>query len=56
MTYGYIRVSTKDQNLSRQYASMHEAGLTDEYIFADKQSGKNFSRPAYQKLDRKSVV
>ena len=48
--YGYIRVSTKDQNLNRQYDSMYEQGLTDEMIFADKQSGKNFARPAYEKL------
>lgn len=51
--YGYIRVSTKDQNLSRQYDSMHEAGLDDAHIFADKQSGKNFERPAYEKLMKK---
>lgn len=48
--YGYIRVSTREQNLSRQYDSMYAEGLTDEDIFADKQSGKNFSRPAYERL------
>ena len=48
--YAYIRVSTKDQNLSRQYDSMYAQGLDDSHIFADKQSGKNFSRPAYERL------
>ena len=50
MVYGYIRVSTEAQNLARQYDSMYKAGLTDEFIFADKKSGKNFERPAYEKL------
>ena len=49
-TYGYIRVSTKDQNLGRQFASMYKMGLDDAHIFDDKQSGKNFSRPAYEEL------
>ena len=49
-TYAYIRVSTKDQNLGRQYESMYSWGLDDAHIFADKQSGKSFSRPGYEKL------
>lgn len=51
--YGYVRVSTKDQNLDRQILSMHEQGISDEFIYADKQSGKDFSRPAYAKLLKK---
>lgn len=45
--YGYIRVSSEDQNLDRQIIAMHEAGIDDEHIFADKQSGKNFERKNY---------
>lgn len=52
-TYGYVRVSTRDQNLARQMDSMHAFGIPDERIYADKQSGKNFDRPAYEKLLKK---
>lgn len=52
-TYAYIRVSSKDQNLSRQYASLKPYGITEQNIFADKKSGKDFNRPAYQKLLRR---
>ena len=48
--YGYVRVSTKEQNLDRQIDAMHEQGITDKFIYADKESGKNFVRPAYKKL------
>ncbi len=48
--YGYIRVSTKDQNESRQLIAMNEFGIPADNIFIDKQSGKNFERPAYKKL------
>ena len=48
--YGYVRVSTKEQNLDRQIDSMHEQGISNQFIYADKESGKNFSRPAYKKL------
>ncbi len=51
--YGYIRVSTREQNEARQVAAMHEMGLTEDQIFTDKQSGKDFDRPAYQKLLKK---
>ena len=51
--YGYVRVSTKQQNEARQVIAMHEHGLTDEYIFIEKQSGKDFDRPQYQKLLQK---
>lgn len=53
MNYGYIRVSTKEQNEDRQLIAMHEFGIQDKYIFMDKQSGKDFLRPAYTKLIKK---
>lgn len=52
-TYGYVRVSAKDQNEDRQMVAMHELGLNDKRIFTDKQSGKDFNRPQYQKLLKK---
>ena len=51
--YGYIRVSSKDQNEDRQRVAMREFGVQDRYVFMDKQSGKNFERPGYQTLIRK---
>lgn len=51
--YGYIRVSTRDQNEDRQRIAMHEAGVEDCRIFMDKQSGKDFERPGYRRLMRK---
>lgn len=50
MEYGYVRVSSVTQNLDRQMADMMCAGLSENQIFADKQSGKNFERENYQKL------
>jgi len=52
-TYGYIRVSSKDQNEDRQVIALHEAGVEEKNIFVDKQSGKDFNRPQYKKLVRK---
>ncbi len=52
-TYGYARVSTKDQNEARQLIALHDFGIDDKYIFMDKQSGKDFNRPQYIKLVRK---
>ena len=49
-TYGYIRVSSREQNEARQVVALHDFGITDECIFLDKQSGKDFNRPAYQRL------
>ena len=43
--YGYIRVSSKDQNEDRQRVAMREFGVQDRYVFVDKQSGKDFERP-----------
>ena len=51
--YGYIRVSSKDQNDDRQRIAMHEAGISDKHIFMDKQSGKDFTRPGWQRLLKK---
>ncbi|MCD7886814.1 MAG: recombinase family protein [Clostridiales bacterium] len=51
--YGYIRVSTKDQNEDRQIIALREAGVPEKNIYMDKQSGKNFNRPQYKKLVRK---
>ena len=53
MNYGYIRVSSRDQNEERQLIAMHEAGIDDAHIFTDKQSGKDFDRPQYQRLRKK---
>ncbi|RFZ77831.1 recombinase family protein [Lacrimispora amygdalina] len=52
-TYGYVRVSSKDQNEDRQLIAMREFGVLERNIFRDKQSGKDFNRPAYQKLLKK---
>ncbi len=49
-TYGYIRVSSKDQNEDRQLIALHGKGVKDEDIFIDKRSGKDFDRPEYKKL------
>lgn len=51
--YGYIRVSTKEQNEGRQLIAMSEAKVPPENIFTDKQSGKDFNRPNYRRLLRK---
>ena len=51
--YGYIRVSTKEQNEDRQLIAMREANVPPDNIFMDKQSGKDFNRPNYKKLLRK---
>ena len=48
--YGYMRVSTKEQNEDRQRIKLKEAGIEDEKLFLDKQSGKDFKRENYQKL------
>lgn len=49
-TYGYIRVSTREQNEARQVIALHEFGVPDDCVFMDKQSGKDFNRPAYLQL------
>lgn len=52
-SYGYVRVSSTDQNEDRQLAAMKQIGVPGKNIFTDRQSGKNFDRPAYKKLIRK---
>ena len=51
-TYGYVRVSSTDQNEGRQMAVMHEKGIPKRNIYIDKQSGKDFKRPQYRKMTR----
>ncbi|MBR3928541.1 MAG: recombinase family protein [Clostridia bacterium] len=51
--YGYVRVSTKEQNEARQMDAMRAFGVSDRKIYMDKLSGKDFNRPAYQKLIKK---
>ena len=53
MIYGYIRVSTKEQNEDRQLIALREMSIPEQNIFMDKQSGKDFNRPQYKKLIRK---
>ena len=53
MIYGYIRVSTKEQNEDRQLIALREMAVPEANLFMDKQSGKDFQRPQYKKLVRK---
>lgn len=48
--FGYVRVSTKEQNEDRQLIAMREFGVEQIHIFLDKQSGKDFERPQYQQM------
>ena len=50
--FGYIRVSSKDQNEGRQLEAMRKIGINERDIYLDKQSGKNFERANYQLLKR----
>ena len=52
-TYGYIRVSSKDQSGDRQLIAMRELSVEEKNIFMDKQSGKDFRRPQYQRMVKK---
>lgn len=49
-TYGYVRVSSTDQNEDRQMLALREKAIPDKNIFMDKQSGKDFNRPQYKRL------
>ncbi len=51
--YGYIRVSTREQNEDRQLIALCEMAVPEKNIFMDKQSGKDFNRPQYKKLVKK---
>ena len=53
MQYGYVRVSTREQNEDRQVIALREYGIYDRCIFIDKQSGKDFERPQYKKMIKK---
>ena len=50
MTYAYIRVSTKQQKIDRQYEEIKEFNVEDKKIYIDKESGKDFDRTNYQRL------
>ncbi len=52
-TYGYVRVSSTDQNEDRQLIAMSEIGVPAANVYTDKQSGKDFERPFYKALVRK---
>lgn len=52
-TYGYARVSTKEQKEDRQMIALCEKGVDEKYIFLDKQSGKDFNRSMYKRLLKK---
>lgn len=51
--YGYVRVSTQEQNIDRQLISLFDIGIDRKNIHIDKQSGKNFERPSYIKMMRR---
>ena len=51
MEYGYIRVSTKEQNEQRQLIAMREFGIAENRVYMDKQSGKDFERKKLQAID-----
>lgn len=51
--YGYVRVSSTDQNEGRQMAALRGAGVPEKNIFMDKQSGKDFERPNYKNMAQK---
>lgn len=53
MEYGYVRVSTTTQNVDRQLDEMFKQGLDEKQIYIDKQSGKDFERPNYQKMKKR---
>ncbi len=50
MIYGYVRVSTREQNEARQMRAMHQIKVPEENIYMDKQSGKDFQRPRYNQM------
>ena len=51
--YGYVRVSTLEQNVERQLIALEKMGIDQTEIFVDRQSGKDFQRPAYQNMIKK---
>ena len=53
--YGYVRVSSTDQNEDRQMIALRQAGVEDKHIYLDKQSGKDFDRPQYKKMVKRMM-
>lgn len=53
MNYGYARVSTREQNEERQIVALRAVGVSQDNIYLDKQSGKDFNRASYRKLLQK---
>ena len=53
MIYGYVRVSTREQNEDRQMLALNEKEVPEQNIYIDKQSGKDFKRPMYNRMLRK---
>ena len=53
MKIGYVRVSTRDQNEERQLIALQKLSVAEKNIFMDKQSGKDFDRPAYKRMVRR---
>ena len=51
--YGYARISTKDQNLDRQLDAFTDRGISEKYIYIDRESGKDFDRAQYKKMIKK---
>lgn len=51
--YGYLRVSSRDQNEARQLAALQEYGIPSKNLYTDRQSGKDFERPQYRRLLKK---
>ena len=51
-TVGYVRVSSKDQNIDRQILQMQNLGIKEKYIYIDKDSGKDFNRIGYQYMKK----
>lgn len=52
-TYGYVRVSTREQNEDRQMRALEQIAIPKENIYVDKQSGKDFNRPMYRQMVRR---
>ena len=48
--YGYIRVSTQEQNIERQMIALLDTGIERKDVYIDRQSGRDFKRPAYARL------
>ena len=51
--YGYVRISSKEQNIARQMIAMKEFGVPPEHTYVDRQSGKDFNRPEYKRMMRR---